>query len=476
MQFEDKFIARVLIDGGSSLNIWPLTILKRLGKVLHEIQMGSMNVKAFDGSQRATIGEINLDIQMGPNWFDDEFHVLDISTTYNLLLGRPWIYAVGVVASTLHQVVKFEWNHQEVIIHGDGSNPIYTNQTISVIENKRKLGGETYHHIERVNTIEKDRWWSNKIESILMWLGYEPSKSLSRKLQGITKPIQPQYHGMTFGLGYEYTVQENQDWTLPWHTDYYPLEQPIPPMHQTFCQTDVIWGSKKDEILDVKETRISIHLSPSEKEEYVRFLREYEDIFAWSYDDMTGLSTSIVAHKLPTNPMCQPVKQKLSKFKPYMSLKIKEEVIKKIKDKLNHAKCAFGVPAGKMLGFIVSRRGMELDPSKIKAVQDLPLPKNKKGVMSFLGHLNYISRFIAQSTVICEPIFKMLRKDAAKNWTEECEKAFSKIKEYLSQLPVLVPPEPGRPLLLYFSMLDGAFGCVLGNMMKPGGRSRQYTI
>ncbi|XP_070040104.1 uncharacterized protein [Nicotiana tomentosiformis] len=66
VQFEDKFIARVLIDEGSSLNICPLTTLKRLGKGLHEIRAGSMNVKAFDGSQRATIGEINLSLQMGP--------------------------------------------------------------------------------------------------------------------------------------------------------------------------------------------------------------------------------------------------------------------------------------------------------------------------------------------------------------------------------------------------------------------------
>ncbi|XP_070036189.1 uncharacterized protein [Nicotiana tomentosiformis] len=79
--------------------------------------------------------------------------------------------------------------------------------------------------------------------------------------------------------------------------------------------------------------------------------------------------------------------------------------------KLNPANCPFGVPAGKLLGFIVSRRGIELDPSKVKAIQDLPPPKNKKDVMSFLGRLNYISRFIAQSTVICEPIFKMLRKE-----------------------------------------------------------------
>ncbi|XP_070046824.1 uncharacterized protein [Nicotiana tomentosiformis] len=148
----------VLIDGVSSLNICPLTTLKKLGKGLHEIRAGSMNVKAFDGSQRATIRETNLTLQMGLTWFDVEFQVLDISTTYIMLLGRPWIHAAGAVAFTLHQAVKFEWNHQEVIIHGDGSNPIYTNQTISVVENIRKLGGETYHRVERVNIIEKDKW------------------------------------------------------------------------------------------------------------------------------------------------------------------------------------------------------------------------------------------------------------------------------------------------------------------------------
>ena len=63
--------------------------------------------------------------------------------------------------------------------------------------------------------------------------------------------------------------------------------------------------------------------------------------------------------------------------------------------KLNPAKCAFGVRTGNLLGFIVSRRGIELDPSKIKEIQELPLPKTRKEVMSFLGRLNYINRFIA---------------------------------------------------------------------------------
>ena len=52
--------------------------------------------------------------------------------------------------------------------------------------------------------------------------------------------------------------------------------------------------------------------------------------------------------------------------------------------KLNPAKCVFGVSSGKLLGFVVSRWGIELDPSKIKAIQDLPPPKNRTEVMSFL--------------------------------------------------------------------------------------------
>ena len=67
---------------------------------------------------------------------------------------------------------------------------------------------------------------------------------------------------------------------------------------------------------------------------------------------------------------------------------------------------------GKLLGFIVCRRGIELDPSKIKEIKELPPPKTKKEVMSFLGRLNYISRFISQSTLVCELIFKLLKKDA----------------------------------------------------------------
>lgn len=61
-----------------------------------------MNVRSFDDSQRGTIGEITLNVLIGPATFPIDFQVLDIPSSYNLLLGRPWIHMVGVVPSTLH--------------------------------------------------------------------------------------------------------------------------------------------------------------------------------------------------------------------------------------------------------------------------------------------------------------------------------------------------------------------------------------
>lgn len=74
----------------------------------------------------------------------------------------------------------------------------------------------------------------------------------------------------------------------------------------------------------------------------------------------------------------------------------------------------------KLLWFIVSCRRIELDPSTVNAIQELPPLKNKKDVMSFLGRLIYIIRFITQSTFICETIFKMLKKDSTIKWNDEC--------------------------------------------------------
>ena len=85
--------------------------------------------------------------------------------------------------------------------------------------------------------------------------------------------------------------------------------------------------------------------------------------------------------------------------------------IKEYRLRLNPQKCTFGVTVGKLLGFLVSDRGIKVDPSKIKAILEMPPPKSEKKIRGFLGRLHYISRFIAKPTSTCEPIFKLLRKN-----------------------------------------------------------------
>ena len=81
---------------------------------------------------------------------------------------------------------------------------------------------------------------------------------------------------------------------------------------------------------DVKEVKIGSRLRPEVKKGLIDLLREYSDVFAWSYHDMSGLDSEIVVHRLSLKPECPPVKQKLRRTHPDMVVKIKEEVQKQI--------------------------------------------------------------------------------------------------------------------------------------------------
>ncbi|KAK8609165.1 hypothetical protein V6N13_025472 [Hibiscus sabdariffa] len=140
--------------------------------------------------------------------------------------------------------------------------------------------------------------------------------------------------------------------------------------------------------------------------------------------------------------------------------------------KLNSAKCAFKITSKKLLGFIVSRKGIEIDPDKVRAIQELPPPKTQKEVRGFLGRLNYISRFISQLTEKCDPVYRLLRKNNLGEWNDECQAALERIKRQLTNTPILVPPVPDRPLILYLIVFENSMGCVLGQHDNSGKKER----
>ena len=96
--------------------------------------------------------------------------------------------------------------------------------------------------------------------------------------------------------------------------------------------------------------------------------------------------------------------------------------------KLNLKKCAFGVTTRKFLGFLVSQRGIEVNPDKIKAIMELTLPKNVKEVQSLNGKIAALNKFVSRATDKCLPFFRTLKKSF--EWTAKCQQAFDDLKAY----------------------------------------------
>ena len=97
-------------------------------------------------------------------------------------------------------------------------------------------------------------------------------------------------------------------------------------------------------------------------------------------------------------------------------------MLKRYNMKLNSSKCAFGVSSGKFLGFMVSHRGIEVNPDKIQVILNMEPPRNIKEVQSLTGRVAALNRFVSTTTDKCLPFFKVLKK--AFEWTDECQKAF----------------------------------------------------
>ena len=115
--------------------------------------------------------------------------------------------------------------------------------------------------------------------------------------------------------------------------------------------------------------------------------------------------------------------------------------------KLNLSKCAFRVSLGKFLGFMVSRRGIEANLKKVRAILEMSSPKTVKEVQSLIGRVAALNRFVSKATDKCLPFFKKLKR--AFVWTKECETAFQELKRYLSNPLLLSPSKEGEDLFLY---------------------------
>ncbi|PKI66882.1 hypothetical protein CRG98_012748 [Punica granatum] len=126
-------IGRVMIDNGSALNICPVSTLKQMNVDMSRIRGSKTTVRAFDGSRREVNGEIDLLIDVGPCSFSITFQILEIPNAFSPLRGRPWIHAVGVVPSSLHQKLKFFVEGKLITVNGKEDYTIYKETAVPYV-------------------------------------------------------------------------------------------------------------------------------------------------------------------------------------------------------------------------------------------------------------------------------------------------------------------------------------------------------
>jgi hypothetical protein len=111
-------------------------------------------------------------------------------------------------------------------------------------------------------------------------------------------------------------------------------------------------------------------------------------------------------------------------------LQLASERMRKYDLKMNPLKCAFGVSAGRFLGFIVHERGIEVDPKKVEAIRRIQEPTCKKDLQNLLGKVNYLRRFISNLAGKIESLLPLVRikHDKDFTWGIEQKEALERIK------------------------------------------------
>ena len=111
-------------------------------------------------------------------------------------------------------------------------------------------------------------------------------------------------------------------------------------------------------------------------------------------------------------------------------LRVIFQILRKYRLRLNASKCSFGMRSGKFLGYMVTYRGIEVNPDQIKAINNLRSPRNPKEVQKLTGMAVALNRFISRSADRCRPFFLLINKWKGFEWIEECATAFQQLKDY----------------------------------------------
>ncbi|MQL81534.1 hypothetical protein Taro_013998 [Colocasia esculenta] len=188
-------VSQLLVDTGAYINVVSLDTLNSCGVALQSVQPSSITVTSYDNTSSPPKGVVTLKVGLGPSITDIDFHILDMDSSFRMILGRQFIQALGVVTSTIHQCLNLLYKGRVVKVASkptildvdamtDNSVPSIwpSNQLLMSVLDMYGISQSPTPTIPSTNAAKRSKIMTEKDWQIMLKMGYQPSKGLGAYL------------------------------------------------------------------------------------------------------------------------------------------------------------------------------------------------------------------------------------------------------------------------------------------------------
>uniref|UniRef100_A0A2N9FYM4 RNA-directed DNA polymerase n=1 Tax=Fagus sylvatica TaxID=28930 RepID=A0A2N9FYM4_FAGSY len=499
---------RVLVDNGSSADIIYLPAYQQMKIDKEQLKPIDIPLVGFTGDKVKPLGVVSLVIEAGtyPRQVRTsvEFLVVDCPSAYNVIIGRPTLNKLRAVTSTYHLLVRFPTEHgigelkgdqatarecyfasleelEEIVLDDDEPN-----KTTSIGTKMDRTIREAMISFLKSN-LDVFAWTHDDMPgidpaTICHKLNVDPSIRPIKQKRRVFAPDRNQAISdeveklLTAGFIREVFYPDwlanvvmvkkaNGKWRMC--VDFTDLNKACPkdsfPLPRIDQLVDSTAGHRLLTFMDAFSGYNQIMMDESDQEK-TSFITS-KGLFCYRVMPFGLKNAGATYQRLMNKMFHHQIGRNMEVYVDDMLVKTKDDIkhledlketfetLRRYRMKLNPSKCVFGVSSGKFLGFMVSQRGIEANPDKIKAVLEMTPPRSTKEVQSLTGRVAALNRFVSRATDKCLPFFKTLRK--AFVWTDECQESFRRAQE-VPDVPTIAEPFPtGRnPLLVPSSLPD----------------------
>ncbi|SPT21169.1 unnamed protein product [Triticum aestivum] len=422
-------VTKMLVDGGAGLNLISSAVLRKLQIPDGELEETG-TFQGINPGRSKPKGKVTLPVTFGSelNFRTEKvtFDVADIPLPYNGILGRPALAKFMAASHYAYNVLKMQGPISVISVPGDKKDALICADKIyreaAATADRDPLAAEAPGTKKKTQSGKSSDAHSGKRASSECCAAVEDAPSSSTGKHKKTMAAPPETKKVSAkedGTGGTFTIfmaEEDEEKTAF-----------ITPCG-TYCFVRMPFGLKNAGSTFARVVHIAL------EPQIHRNVEAYMD--------------GIVVKSKDRATLIQDLDETFAN-------------LRKISLKLNPEKCVFGVPSGKLLGFFVSQRGIEANPDKIKAIEQIEAPKRVKDVQKLAGCVAALSRFISRSAERALPFFKSLKKAGPMKWTPEAEAALQDLKRYLSSPPILVAPKPQEKLLLYIAATNQVVSAAL---------------